>query len=288
MRIALCFMTCVAGWLSVLRAEVAPAALAEGGHYASVHGLKMYYEIHGQGRPLLLLHGGLGAIPLWPEAIAYFTKEYRVIAPEQMGHGRTADDPARVMDYHAMAEDTAELLRQLDVREVFVLGWSDGGDVGLDLAIHHPDLVKKLAVSGANFQPDFPATPAEADKPAASDFPRSVREQYERLSPDQAAHWPVLVARVRRMWQTQPNFTAAQLASITASTLVIAGDREFYSPEYTTRLWRMIPRAHLWIAADSPHELPTVRAPLFNSVVGDFFNARVMTSAQVMTSGLDF
>ena len=264
-------MTCVAGWLSVLRAEVAPAALAEGGHYASVHGLKMYYEIHGQGRPLLLLHGGLGAIPLWPEAIACFSKDYRVIAPEQMGHGRTADDPSRVMDYHAMAEDTAELLRQLDVREVFVLGWSDGGDVGLDLAIHHPDLVKKLAVSGANFQPDLPATPAEADKPAASDFPSSVREQYERLSPDQAAHWPVLVARVRRMWQTQPNFTAAQLASITASTLVIAGDREFYSPEYTTRLWRMIPRAHLWIAADSPHELPTVRAPLFNSVVGDFF-----------------
>jgi len=272
MRIALCFMTCVTGWLSVLSAEEAPAALAEGGHYASVHGLKMYYEIHGQGRPLLLLHGGLGAIPLWPEAIAYFSKDFRVIAPEQMGHGRTADDPARVMDYHAMAEDTADLLRQLDVRAVYVLGWSDGGDVGLDLAIHHPELVKKLAVSGANFQPDIPATPAEADKPAASDLPSFLREQYERLSPDKAAHWPVLVARVRRMWQTQPNFTVAQLASITASTLVIAGDRDFYSPEYTTKLWRSIPGAHLWIAADSPHELPILRAPLFNSMVGDFFN----------------
>ena len=270
MRAILCFMMCAAGCLSVLGAEAMPSALADGGHYASVHGLKMYYEIHGQGRPLLLLHGGLGSIPLWPQAIEYFSKDYRVIAPEQMGHGRTADDPARAMDYHAMAEDTAELLRRLDTQEVYVLGWSDGGDVGLDLAINHPDLVKKLAVSGANFQPDIPATPADTDKPAASDIPSFIREPYERLSPDGAAHWPVLVERVRRMWQTQPNFTPAQLASITASTLVIAGDRDFYSPEYTTKLWRQIPRAHLWIAADSPHDLPISRAPLFNSVVGDF------------------
>ena len=270
MRFILYFMTCAVGWFSVLGAEPAPSALAEGGHYASVHGLKMYYEIHGQGRPLLLLHGGLGCIPLWPEAIEYFSKNYRVIAPEQMGHGRTGDDPARAMDYHAMAEDTADLLHQLDIREVYVLGWSDGGDVGLDLAINHPDLVKKLVVSGANFQPNFPATPADADKPAASDFPSSIREPYERLSPDGAAHWPVVVGRVRRMWQTQPNFTAAHLASITASTLVVSGDRDYYSPEYTTKLWRQIPRAHLWIAADSPHELPTANAPLFNSVVGDF------------------
>ena len=275
MRFFLCFMTWGAGWLSMLGAEVATLALAEGGHYASVHGLKMYYEIHGQGRPLLLLHGGLESIPGWPEAIDYFCKNYRVIAPEQMGHGRTADDPTRAMDYHAMAEDTADLLRQLNLREVYVLGWSDGGDVGLDLAINHPDLVKKLAVSGANYQPDIPATPADADKPGPSDFPSSLREAYERQSPDGAAHWPVLVQRVRRMWQTQPNFTAAQLASIKAFTLIIAGDREFYSPEYTIKLWRLIPQAHLWIAADSPHELPRFRAPLFNSVVGDFFNEPV-------------
>ena len=247
------------------------APLPEPGHYAMVHGLKMYYEIHGQGEPLLLLHGGLSSIPVWPEAIEYFSRSYQVIAPEQMGHGRTADDSSRPMDYHAMAEDTAELLHQLKVKTVYIIGWSDGGILGLDLAINHPGLVRKLAISGANFSPGKPATPAEADKPAAADIPRFIREPYERLSPDGAVHWPVLVARLRTMWQTQPNFTPEQLGAIVAPTLVIAGDHDFSPPEYTTRMWRLIPQAQLWIAANSTHGLPSRRAALFNGVVDNFF-----------------
>jgi pimeloyl-ACP methyl ester carboxylesterase len=276
-------MVCTQG----ISAEPAPAPAAQGtdsttqpatdrsstaaGHYAMVHGLKMFYEIHGQGESLLLLHGGLCSIPVWPEAIEYFARNYQVIAPEQMGHGRTADDPARLMVYHAMAEDTTELLRQLNVREVYVIGWSDGGILGLDLAINHPGLVKKLAVSGANFSPSTPAKPANAAEPLADKIPRFIRDPYERLSPDGAAHWPVLVARLQTMWETQPNFTPGQLAAITAPTLVIAGDHDFSTPEYTVRMWRSIPNAQLWIAPNSTHGLPKLRAALFNQVVGDFF-----------------
>jgi pimeloyl-ACP methyl ester carboxylesterase len=241
------------------------------GHYAKVHGLKMYYEIHGQGEPLLLLHGGLSSIPVWPEAIEYFSRNYQVIAPEQMGHGRTADDPARLMDYHAMAEDTAELLRQLNVKEVLILGWSDGGILGFDLAINHPRLVKKLAVSGASYLPSKPDKPTDTVKPLADRVPRFIRDPYERLSPDGAAHWPVFVERLQKMWETQPNFTPGQLGAISAPTLVIAGDRDFYTPEYTTRMWRSIPNARLWIAPNSTHGLPKQGAALFNQVVGDFF-----------------
>ena len=250
----------------------APAAAKEAtpsgpGHYASVHGLKMYYEIHGQGETLLLLHGGLASIPVWPEAIAYFSKNYQVIAPEQMGHGRTADDPSRPMDYHAMAEDTVELLRQLNIKAVYVLGWSDGGIVGFDLAINHPDLVKRLAVSGASYTPNVPAAPPDAP----DNIPKIIREPYERLSPDGAAHWPVLLARLRTMWLTQPNIAPEKLAAITAPTLVIAGDHDFYSPEYTATMWRFIPKAQLWIAPNSTHGLPKKRAALFNETVGNFF-----------------
>ena len=257
-----------------------PATIpAASGHYVSVHGLKMYYEIHGQGEPLLLLHGGLCSIPVWPEAIAYFSRHYRVIAPEQMGHGRTADDPGRPMDYHAMAEDTIELLRQLNVTEVFIIGWSDGGIVGLDLAINHPGLVKKLAVSGANYSHSAPAAPADPAKPVADNIPSFIREPYERLSPDGAAHWPVLLERVRKMWETQPNFTPGQLGAIVAPTLVIAGDHDFSTPEYTTQMWRLIPKAQLWIAPNSTHGLPKRRAALFNEVVDAFFQEPAVSPA---------
>ena len=93
----------------------------------------MYYEIHGEGPPLLLLHGGTCSIERPPMGIPSFSGEYTVIAPEQMGHGRTADDTDRAFHYHEMAEDTVELMRQLEVDRASVIGLSDGGVVGLDL-----------------------------------------------------------------------------------------------------------------------------------------------------------
>ena len=289
MRIALCLASGLLGWLTVFGLEPASTAggkdgsaaspagstitapvSAEAGHYAAVHGLKMYYEIHGNGPALLLLHPGMGAIPAWPAALEYFSKSYLVIAPEQMGHGRTADDPGRLMNYHAMAEDTAELLHQLKIESVYVVGFSDGGDVGLDLAINHPGLVRKLAVSGANRSPDLPK-PGEKPELPPPELMKFIRDLYDRLSPDGPDHFPVVSARVELMQQTQPNFSNAQLAGITSPVLIIAGDHDHFSPEYTTEMWRAIPGAQLWIAANSDHGLPMVRSELFNQTVDAFF-----------------
>lgn len=247
-----------------------PTTPESNGHYAWVRGMKMYYEVHGTGPALVLLHGGLCALPVWPQPVQYFLKNYQVIAPEQRGHGRTADTPGEPMDYHAMAEDTAELLRQLQVKDACVLGWSDGGVVGLDLAIHHPELVKKLAISGANIRPSMSAEPGPGDR-TANDIPAFIRTPYGRLSPDGPAHWPVVYARLDRMWRSQPNFTPEQLGRITAETLVIAGDRDATSAEETVELWRAIPRAQLWIAPDSDHGLPLMKPELFNAEVERFF-----------------
>ncbi len=272
MRFAATSILCALGWLQAQGADGSPtvAGSGEGGHYAAVHGLRMYYEVHGAGPAVLVLHGGMSSIPVWPTAIEYFSKAYEVVAPEQMGHGRTADDMSRPMDYHAMAEDTAELLRQLKIARVYVLGHSDGAIVGLDLAIHHPDLVIKLAAAGADI--DHPPAPKPGEHvTTAADIPVFIREPYERISPDGPAHWPILFARVLRMWQTQPNFTDGELKGIAAPTLIIAGDRDFEPPEYVVAMWRKIPGAELWIAANSTHGLPVRRAALFNEVVDTFF-----------------
>ncbi|MEP6893827.1 MAG: alpha/beta hydrolase [Gaiellaceae bacterium] len=115
--------------------------------YAAVNGLNMYYEDHGEGPALLLLHGGSGSIP--EKWIPFFSPPFRVIAMEQMGHGRTADVTERPFHYHDMAEDTVELMRQLGIARAAIVGYSDGGIIGLDMAIHHPGRVTKLAITGA-------------------------------------------------------------------------------------------------------------------------------------------
>jgi pimeloyl-ACP methyl ester carboxylesterase len=268
--------TLVLSLIAARDAGTADAPKPAAGRYASVHGLKMYYEVHGQGPPLLLLHGGLNCIEVWPQALEYFAKQHQVIAPEQMGHGHTADDPSRPMDYHAMAEDTAELLAQLGIGQADVLGWSDGGIVGLDLAIHHPRLVRKLAAGGANYAPVGIASGPEAAERTRNSSPDKLPAFMRpclALSPDGPAHLPIVFERVKRMWLTQPDFTLAQLRSITAPTLIISGDHDFARLEHTVEMWRAIPGAALWISPNSDHGLPKKRAALFHQTVDEFFSA---------------
>ena len=141
-----------------------------------------------------------------------------------MGHGRTADLVDRPFHYHDMAEDTVELMRQLGIESAVVVGYSDGGIIGLDMAIHHPERVTKLAVTGANAR--FDGYTAENQEWVRSFDPGSepVSETYARLSPDGAEHWPVVLGRLQPMWAAEPSFTNEELQSIEAPTLLIIGD----------------------------------------------------------------
>jgi pimeloyl-ACP methyl ester carboxylesterase len=122
--------------------------------YADVNGLHMYYEVTGAGPPLLAMAGGTQSLEMFSDDIELLSKSFTVLAPEQMGHGRTADDTNRPFDYHDMAEATNELLVHLKIESTLIYGFSDGGVLGLDLAIHHPERVQRLAVSGTNFHFD--------------------------------------------------------------------------------------------------------------------------------------
>jgi len=219
--------------------------------YAAVNRLNMYYEVHGEGPPLLLLHGGTGSIPTkW---IPYFSGQYRVIAMEQMGHGRTADVTDRPFHFHDMAEDTVGLMRQLGIESAVIVGYSDGGIIGIDMAIHHPERVTKLAVTGANSRADGYTAEnlewARTFKPV--DLP--VSDAYARLSPDGPDHWPIVLGRLQRMWPVEPNFTREEMQSIKATTLIIIGDADIVTPEHAVEMFRTIPGAQLCVVPHAGH-----------------------------------
>jgi pimeloyl-ACP methyl ester carboxylesterase len=176
-----------------------------------------------------------------------------VIAPEQMGHGRTADLVDRPFHYHLMAEDTVELMGQLRIESAVVVGFSDGGIIGLDMAIHHPRRVSKLAVTGANAR--FDGYTAENQAWACSFDPLSqpVSDEYARLSPDGAEHWPVVLGRLKEMWGAEPSFTNEELQSIETPTLLIIGDRDIVMPEHAVEMFRTIPGAQLCVVPNAGH-----------------------------------
>jgi pimeloyl-ACP methyl ester carboxylesterase len=223
--------------------------------YASVNGLNLYYESHGSGPPLLLLTGGACAIGFPELGLPVLAEHYRVIAHEPMGHGRTADNPGREFHYHDLAEDAVALLDDLHVDRAQIVGFSDGGNVGIDIAISHPDRVGRLVVSGANVNTS--GTKAESLQwvltTAPEDWPPVLRETHGRLSPDGPQAWPLFLGRIRRMWETEPDFSRDELGGIAAPTLIIIGDDDIVTPEHAVEMFRAIPGSRLCVVPGGQH-----------------------------------
>ena len=154
-----------------------------------------------------------------------------------------------------MAEDTVELMRQLEIDSASVVGLSDGGIVGFDMAIHHPDRVTKLVITGSNFRTDAysEGTLEWLLTVEPGDWPQDFRENYERLSPDGPSHWPIFLERLQAMWAVEPNYTDEQMTSIKAPTLVIAGDQDVITPEHSVALFRALPDAQLCVLPNAGH-----------------------------------
>lgn len=240
------------------------------GHYARVNGIRMYYEVHGHGPPLVLLHGGGGSGHVFSEQIPAFAKHFRVILPDMRAHGRTSDG-AGPLTYHAMAEDIVALLDHLEVPRAEVMGWSDGGIVGLDLAIHHPERVNHLVTFGANFTPDGYTQEALdwINGANAQSFGAASRTAYDRVAPD-PSHYETAMNRVLALWRTQPNFTLADLRSIHAPTLIAAGEHDMVRQDHTETLAHAIPGARLWIVAGATHGAIFEEPELVERTVLDF------------------
>jgi pimeloyl-ACP methyl ester carboxylesterase len=223
------------------------------GRYAEVNGLKMYYEIHGTGRPLVLLHGAFGLATVYP-ALA---KDRQVIAVELQGHGHTGDVD-RPMSPEVMADDVAALLKELKVERADVFGYSMGGIVGLALTIRHPELVRKLAINGSYYsklEDAFEPETARLFNSLPADFaPPELTGPYEKVAPD-PKKWPTLVAKVKAMAKDFRGFTREDMKAIEAPVLIAMGDRDGVRPEHAVEMFRLIPNAQLAIFPGADHFL---------------------------------
>jgi pimeloyl-ACP methyl ester carboxylesterase len=225
------------------------------GHFSSVNGLKMYYEIHGSGQPLVLLHGAFGYIEGWGTVLPALAKTHQVIAVELQGHGHT-NDLDRPFANEQMAEDVAALLQQLKIKDADFFGYSMGGVVALGVAIRHPELVRKLAILGS-----FAGRLKEAFEPEAyeqfqsipADFaPEELKAPYDRMSPD-PSQWPVLVAKIKTMANDFKGYSSAELKTIKTQTLIMVGDREGIRPEHAVEMYRLIPNSQLAVFPGGDH-----------------------------------
>jgi len=233
--------------------------------------ITMYFEVQGEGKPLILLHGGLGSAESWFYQVSVFSQQYRVIALDSRGQGRTTDAEAPI-SYHLMAEDTLRLMDYLGIDSAYLVGWSDGGIIGIDLAIHHPERVKALVAYGANTSPEGlqESLVTYLRDASVADLEKDNGAEYLRLSP-QPEHLPIILEKLRTLDLTQPNFTADELAGIKVPTLILDGEKEeVIRVDHVEAIAKAIPGAKLIWLPDVGHFAPYDAADKWNSVVLDF------------------
>jgi len=234
------------------------------GGFASVNGIQLYYEAYGNGQVVLQIHGNGGSIAGMTNQVKFFSDHYRVLAVDSRAHGKSQTSESR-LTYEQMAEDYNALLDQLNLKSVYVIGVSDGGIIGLLLAIKYPDKVAKLAIVGANLTPDGAFTWAQEWVAQ-----QEILVNLKIAQDDKTKPW----ARNKQLLDLlgkQPNIPLADLRKIEAPTLVMAGDRDVIRPEHTLSIFENIKNSHLSIFPGSTHFIAQQDPKLFNETVFKFF-----------------
>ena len=186
-----------------------PMPKPEQSGFAPVNGIKMYYAVYGKGDPILLIHGGLANSDYWANQVRELSKTHEVIVADSRGHGRSSWTKEPI-GYDLMASDYVALLAYLKIPKAAIVGWSDGGIIGIDIAMHHPDRVTKLFAQAANVTTDG-VKPGLDKTPAFGAFIKRSAGEHERLSPAPRNN-KVFLASIEKMWASQPNWTKAQLS----------------------------------------------------------------------------
>jgi pimeloyl-ACP methyl ester carboxylesterase len=237
------------------------------GSYAEVNGLEMYYEIHSTGQPLVLLHGAYMTIDAMGEIVPALAETQQVIAVELQGHGRTADID-RPLTYEQMADDVAAFIGHLGIEKADVFGYSMGGGVAFQVAMRHPEVVRKLVVASASYTSDgmhsellemIPTITPEA-------FAGSpIEEAYLRTAPN-PDDFPTLVAKLKRVDMEPFAWPPEDIRGIAAPTLLIVGDSDAIRLEHAVELFRLLggvmgdlaglPKTQLAVLPGTTHFVP--------------------------------
>jgi pimeloyl-ACP methyl ester carboxylesterase len=235
-------------WLTLPPTPSLPKAVQSG--YAPVNGVKIWYATFGRGEPVILLHGGLANANYWGNQVRALEARYRVIVMDSRGHGRSTrnDQP---YGYDLMAGDVVALMDFLKIKKAAIVGWSDGAILGLDIALTHPERVSKLFAFAANSDPSGVADIAQS--PVFNAFIARAEKEYETLSPT-PGEYQAFLAQITKMWETQPNWTAADLQRIAVPTWIVDADHdEAIKRENTEFMAAQIPNAGLLLQPEVSH-----------------------------------
>ncbi|ESZ06658.1 alpha/beta hydrolase [Mesorhizobium sp. M1060] len=257
-------------WLTLPEPAAMPKPDQSG--YAPVNGIQMYYAVFGAGDPILLIHGGLGHGDIWASQVATMSKMHKVIIADSRGHGRSTRTE-QAYGYDLMASDYLALLDYLKIDKTALVGWSDGGIIGIDIALHHPERLTRLFAQAANVTTDGVDPGVLTNKTFAAYIDRSGRD-YKKLSktPDQ---YDAFVAQISHMWESEPAWTKEQLGKITTPTAIVAGDHdEAIKREHTEYMASVIPGAKLIILPNASHFAMLQAPDEYSQAALDFIDAK--------------
>lgn len=244
------------------------------GNYADVNGMRMYYELSGNGPALILLHGGAGTCRMWDRYTPMLTQHFCTMMPDSRAHGRS-DNPAGTLSYHTMADDIAELVRVLSLDRPLIVGYSDGGGIGLELAIRYPGVARAYVMGGVSYRSTGMGGTGDEGMAAIEQWLSSMvpgwREPHDLFhGPD---YWKTLLKQLYALWNSPFEYGAAELGQIREPTLILLGDRDEVNPlDQSVEMYRMIPNAELAIMPGAKHTSILPYSEVFASLLLDFLS----------------
>ncbi|MBS0030364.1 alpha/beta fold hydrolase [Chitinophaga sp. 22321] len=263
---------------------------ASPGNYANVNGLKMYYEIHGEGKPLLLLPGALSGISTaFGKLIPLLAATRQVIAVEFQGYGHTADIPERPLSYEQFADDIIALLDVLNISQTDIFGYSTGAGVALQIAIRRPDFTRKLVLASASYNsngrhPDL-KTLFNPEVMIAALKGSPYEAEYLNTAP-RPEDWPRQLAKVRVFEEKIQDWPEDHIRNIKAPVLIIAGDADIIQPEHIVALYRLLgggslgefsmPASQLAILPGTKHTALTQQTTLLMAMIPGFLDEMIL------------
>ena len=259
------------------------------GHYIQVNGMNMYYEDHGKGYPVILLHGGLSTgRTSWSKHIPILSPHFRLIVPDGRGRGKT-DNPLQKFSYRLFAEDTIALCKALSLKKPIICGWSDGGQTALEIGIHYPDFARAIIVGGSvtaitdHYLKVIKKMGLKGAGDVDIDKLKENRPEYvDRLTKLHSSvygsdYWKTLLQQISHMWFDQSGLPGDYVQKIAIPCLLIIGDRDAaISIEEYDKMYRIIPHAELCVLPNTTHSaLHNENPELFSKTVIDFIKRQL-------------
>ena len=228
------------------------------GKYISVNNVRLYYEIYGHGKPLLLLHGNGQSMAAFTYQLEVFSKYYKVILVDCRGRGKSSFDRSKELTFALQAEDIKLFLDSLHIEKTHIVGWSDGGIIGLVFAIMYPKKVTKLVTMGSNINPE-----------GLKDL-EELHHYIKKLQTNNINHKNDMRILLCKLMANYPTLTYKDLHAITAKTLIMVGDQDSIKHSHTIKIYEAIKDAQLAILPNESHFLPIENPTFFNELVLKF------------------